>query len=132
MVEFSDTIEDLELFDFPLEGGAHTWFRGDLNTAASRIDRIIFTSEWSEQFSKVKQIALQRLTSDHVPIALHCGPWGPEQILFQIQILVAKHREIYRQNQFLVEFFCIFRETRLHFSMQIKSLGKEVATLPSI
>ncbi|KAG5620466.1 hypothetical protein H5410_005684 [Solanum commersonii] len=53
MVEFSDTIEDLELFDFPLEGGAHTWFRGDLNTAASRIDRIIFTSEWSEQFKSL-------------------------------------------------------------------------------
>ncbi|KAG5595642.1 hypothetical protein H5410_036874 [Solanum commersonii] len=75
MVEFLDFIEDLELIDLPLEGGTHTWFRGDTNNVASRIDRIIFTIEWSEQFSKMKQVALQRLTSNHVPIALHCGPW---------------------------------------------------------
>lgn len=108
MVEFSDTIEDVGLFDFPLEGGAHTWFRGDMNTAASRIDTIIFTSDCSEQFSKVKQIALQRLTSDHVPVALLCDHGDLNISYSKIRILVTKRREIYRQNQFLVEFFSIF------------------------
>lgn len=83
MIEFPDTINDPELIDLPLEGGTHTWFNGDTSIAASRIDRILFTTEWSEQVSKIKQIALQRLTSYHVPITLH---WimGSEQILFQV------------------------------------------------
>uniref|UniRef100_A0A0V0HCT0 Putative ovule protein n=1 Tax=Solanum chacoense TaxID=4108 RepID=A0A0V0HCT0_SOLCH len=85
MVEFSDFIEDLELIDLPLEGGTHTWFRGDTNNVASRIDRILFTTEWSEQFSKMKQVALQRLTSDHVPIALHCGPWDLNKSYFKFE-----------------------------------------------
>ncbi|CAN4119501.1 unnamed protein product [Withania somnifera] len=29
MVEFSDTLQDLELIDLPLEGGTFTWFKGD-------------------------------------------------------------------------------------------------------
>uniref|UniRef100_M1AGP9 Uncharacterized protein n=1 Tax=Solanum tuberosum TaxID=4113 RepID=M1AGP9_SOLTU len=75
MIEFSDTIEDLELIDLLLEGGQYTWFKGDTHTTTSRIDRILFTFEWSDQFNKMKQTTFQRMTSDHVPIALFCGPW---------------------------------------------------------
>ncbi|KAG5610160.1 hypothetical protein H5410_021441 [Solanum commersonii] len=50
IAEFSDFIEDLELIDLPLEGGTHTWFKGDTNNVASRIGRIIFTTEWGVTF----------------------------------------------------------------------------------
>ncbi|CAN4116718.1 unnamed protein product [Withania somnifera] len=63
MVEFSDTLEDLELIDLPLEGGTFT----------------------CEQFNKVKQSAPQRLTSDHVPITLHCGPWNQNKSYFKFE-----------------------------------------------
>lgn len=43
MIEFSDTIADLDHKDLPLEGGQYTWFKGDAHTTASRIDRILFT-----------------------------------------------------------------------------------------
>ncbi|XP_047259929.1 uncharacterized protein LOC124892764 [Capsicum annuum] len=65
MIELSETIEDLELTDLPLEGGSYTWFRGDTNNTTSRIDRVLFSVEWSEQFNRVKKKTVQRLTSDH-------------------------------------------------------------------
>lgn len=57
MIELSDTIEDLELIDLPL-GGTYTWFRGDTNNAASRINIVLFSTEKSGQFIRVKQTTL--------------------------------------------------------------------------
>lgn len=44
MIEFSDTIEELELIDLPLEGCQYTWFKGDTHTTTSKIDQILFSS----------------------------------------------------------------------------------------
>lgn len=57
MIELSDTIEDLELIDLPL-GASYTWFRGDTNNAASRINIVLFSTEKSGQFIRVKQTTL--------------------------------------------------------------------------
>lgn len=75
MVEFSNFIEDMSLIDLQLEGGIYTWYKGDTHTTASRIDRILISEEWDDCFSNIKQFALQRVTSDHVPIVLQCGNW---------------------------------------------------------
>ncbi|XP_047270577.1 uncharacterized protein LOC124899657 [Capsicum annuum] len=71
MREFSDCIEDLDLIDLQLSGGKYTWYRGDSHTTASRIDRIMTT--------------LQRVTSDHVPIALLCGHWEQSNSYFKFE-----------------------------------------------
>lgn len=73
MVEFSDFIEDLSIIDLQLGGGAYTWYRGDTYITASRIDRILISEEWDNSFSNIKQSLLQRMTSDHVSVVLHCG-----------------------------------------------------------
>ncbi|KAG5621167.1 hypothetical protein H5410_006385 [Solanum commersonii] len=62
MKEFSDFIEDMKLVDLQLE-----------DEAASRIDRILISEEWDDKFQNLKQIPLQRLISDHIPIALLGG-----------------------------------------------------------
>lgn len=49
------------------------WFKGDKNNAASRIDRVLIYKEWVDNFSKIKQVVLQRLCLDHNPVALQCG-----------------------------------------------------------
>ena len=54
MIEFFDTIEDLELIDFPLEGRQYTWFKGDTHTTTSIIDQILLMSEWCDQFNNMK------------------------------------------------------------------------------
>uniref|UniRef100_A0A0V0HVN8 Putative ovule protein n=1 Tax=Solanum chacoense TaxID=4108 RepID=A0A0V0HVN8_SOLCH len=122
MVEFSDFIEDLELIDLPLEGGTHTWFRGDTNNVASRIDRILFTTEWSEQFSKMKQVALQRLTSDHVPIALHCGPWDLNKSYFKFENWWLNTEGFIDKIRSWWEFFCIYRKPDYILACKLKAL----------
>lgn len=61
MGEFSECIEDMELIDLPLDGGTYTWFKGDNHTAASRIDRILVSTKWNNQFNNMKQSTLQRV-----------------------------------------------------------------------
>ena len=46
MIEFSDLIEDMDFVDLQLVGGNYTWFKGDNNNVASRIDRILISKEW--------------------------------------------------------------------------------------
>ena len=85
MREFSDFIEDLKLLDTQLENGQYTWFKGDNQDIASRIDRILKSKEWDEIFNNIKQIALQRLGSDHTPIALLGGVWNQNKNYFKFE-----------------------------------------------
>ncbi|WMV55749.1 hypothetical protein MTR67_049134 [Solanum verrucosum] len=85
MNDFSDVIEDMELIDPPLEGGNYTWARGSNLEAVSRIDRIMYSSEWGESFCNVKQELLPRVCSDHVPIALKSGRWSHTKSYFKFE-----------------------------------------------
>lgn len=58
MMEISNTILDLDLIDPPLQGTQYTWSRGEEFLQASRIDRFLFSPEWSEMFNSIKQYAL--------------------------------------------------------------------------
>lgn len=85
MREFSDFIEYLKLIDIQLEDGPYTWFRGDNQDIASRIDRILISEEWDDSFNNIKQVALQRLRSDHTPIALLGGVWNQNKNYFKFE-----------------------------------------------
>lgn len=73
MREFCDIIEELMLIDIQHEDCNYTWFKGDNQEIASRIDRILFSEEWDDNFNNLKQMPLQRLRSDHSPIVLQGG-----------------------------------------------------------
>ncbi|WMV42189.1 hypothetical protein MTR67_035574 [Solanum verrucosum] len=75
MKEFSNFIEYMKLVDLQLEDATYTWFKGDQHEVASRIDRILISEDWDDKFQNLKQIPLQRLSSDHIPIALLGGSW---------------------------------------------------------
>lgn len=59
---------------------AHIPCLKDSHNTASRIDRILFSSEWDVNCSYIKQALLQRLISDHVPIALQRGTWNIQNL----------------------------------------------------
>lgn len=75
MSGFSNTIQDLELVDLPLQGAQFTWSRREDQLQASRIDGFLISPKWNECFKSVKQIALPIVLSDHKPILLESGDW---------------------------------------------------------
>jgi len=85
MRSFSDTIQDLNLIDLPLQGAQFTWSRGDNFVQASRIDRFLISTEWSDSFKDVKQSALPKVISDHKPILLECGDWDVSPSYFKFE-----------------------------------------------
>ena len=54
MREFSNFIKDPKLLDTQLEDGQYTWFKGDNQDIASRIDRILISKEWDDSFNNIK------------------------------------------------------------------------------
>jgi len=85
MIEFSDFIEDMNLIDLQLQDGNYTWFKGDNHDTASRIDRFLLSEEWDDCFSNIKQSPLQRLASDHIPLALQGGSWIKKKNYFKFE-----------------------------------------------
>ncbi|KAG5630486.1 hypothetical protein H5410_002203 [Solanum commersonii] len=69
--EFSDLIEDLNLIDLQLANAKFTWFKGDNHQIASRIDRILYTT--------------QRIMSDHFPVTLQGGSWKKNKSYFKFE-----------------------------------------------
>lgn len=75
----------MELVNTQWEDGSFIWFKGDNQEAASRIDRFLLSSERDRFFSNIKEVPLQRLVSDHVPIELQCGSWEVPKSYFNFQ-----------------------------------------------
>ncbi|KAG5591959.1 hypothetical protein H5410_042473 [Solanum commersonii] len=73
MKEFLDFIEDMKLVDLQLED------------AASMIYRILISKDWDGKFQNLKQIPLQKLSSDHIPIALLGGSWERNKGYFKFE-----------------------------------------------
>ena len=72
---FSEFVEDLNLIDLPLERGSYTWSRGSDRPSMSRIDRVLVSHDWEEQYPDVTQRILPRPVSDHFPILVEVGEW---------------------------------------------------------
>ena len=61
MRRFTHTVDELELLDLPLQGGALTWSGGRNNQAWARLDRLLVTQNWLDHFSGVIQSKLPDL-----------------------------------------------------------------------
>ncbi|XP_060190379.1 uncharacterized protein LOC132619509 [Lycium barbarum] len=85
MLGFSNTILDLDLIDPQLQGAQFTWSRGEESFQASRIDRFLISTEWSEMFNTIKQYPLPRVFSDHKPIILESGDWETTPSYFKFE-----------------------------------------------
>ena len=73
MHDFSDFISSNGLIDIPLTGGNFTWSNNRETSSLSRIDRFLYSADWAEGFISIIQKRLDRLNSDHFPVALECG-----------------------------------------------------------
>jgi len=75
MIELRDWIQDMQLCDLPINQ-QFTWMR---DNAASRLDRIMVTSEFIEKFQNMTVKCKERVLSDHFPLVLSTSEisWGP-------------------------------------------------------
>ena len=73
MRRFSQVIDDLELRDFPVQGGQYTWKGGLHNCRMARPDRFLVSEEWDCLFGETRRSILPMPTSDHFPILLEGG-----------------------------------------------------------
>ena len=80
---FSEFIEDLNLIDLPLEGGSYTWSSGSDQPSMSRIDRVLVSHDWEEQYPYVTQRILPRPVSDHFLILMEVGGMATEKSSFR-------------------------------------------------
>ncbi|XP_016164391.1 uncharacterized protein LOC107606902 [Arachis ipaensis] len=60
--EFKDWVQDMQLVDLPLNDQKFTWFRG---CSCSRIDRVLLSVEWLEEFLEIRLKGGPRGLSDH-------------------------------------------------------------------
>ncbi|WMV15560.1 hypothetical protein MTR67_008945 [Solanum verrucosum] len=58
---------------------------GDGHSSASRIDRFLYSSQWDESFTRIKQNLLPRIGSDHNPIMLDCGELNSNKSYFKFE-----------------------------------------------
>ncbi|XP_025607609.1 uncharacterized protein [Arachis hypogaea] len=65
--DFKDWVQDLQLVDLPLSDRKFTWFRGQF---CSRIDRILVSLEWLEEFPDTRMKGGPRGLSDHCLLIL--------------------------------------------------------------
>ena len=72
---FSEFIEDVNLIDLPLEGGSYTWSSSSDQPSMSRIDKVLVSHDWEEQYPDVTQRILPRPVLDHFPILVEVGEW---------------------------------------------------------
>ncbi|XP_016178160.1 uncharacterized protein LOC107635894 [Arachis ipaensis] len=63
--DFKCWVQDMQLVDLPLQDRKFTWFRG---RSCSRIDRVLVSIEWMEEFLEIHLKGGPRGLSDHCPI----------------------------------------------------------------
>ncbi|XP_016196133.1 uncharacterized protein LOC107637210 [Arachis ipaensis] len=63
--DFKSWVQDMQLVDLPLTDRKYTWFRG---RSCSRIDRVLVSVEWTEEFPEIRLKGGPRGLSDHCPI----------------------------------------------------------------
>ena len=81
MREFNEFIEKAELMDIPMVGRKFTWYKPN-GYAKSRIDRVLVSKEWMEEWPNSKQFVLSRSVSDHCALVIidSCPDWEPRPL----------------------------------------------------
>ncbi|KAH7684024.1 RNA-directed DNA polymerase protein [Dioscorea alata] len=73
IVTSQNLLNDLNLVDPPLHGRRFTWSNGQADSTWVRLDRFLYSHNWTQLFPRSIQSALPRIGSNHSPICLDFG-----------------------------------------------------------
>nr|XP_029144568.1 uncharacterized protein LOC114924353 [Arachis hypogaea] len=71
--DFKDWIQDMQLLDLPLNDRKFTWFRG---RSCSRLDRVLVSLKWAEEFPEIRLRGGPKGLSDHCPLIVEGSRLG--------------------------------------------------------
>lgn len=82
--DFIAYLADGDLQDAGFLGSLFTWSdnRDPPNTIWKRLDRLVYNSEWFDQFGGTSVTHLSRSCSDHAPLLITCAPNNTEYIRY--------------------------------------------------
>jgi hypothetical protein len=85
LTRFRDTLQSVELNEFPLQNHRFTWSNERLNPTLSKLDGVFGNHECDIAFSDHILHALSSSLSDHCPLLLACarGPKKPRSFKFK-------------------------------------------------
>jgi hypothetical protein len=83
MCDFGEFLGEMEVIDMPLVGRSFTWFHPN-GVAMSRLDRILISSSWFDDWGEPAVRVLDRDVADHCPLVLSYSSddWGPKPFRF--------------------------------------------------
>jgi exonuclease III len=70
---FNAVIDNLELREIEMSGRRFTWANSRRVPTYERLDRVLISPEWEQQYPLVRVEALNREISDHTPLLLSLG-----------------------------------------------------------
>jgi endonuclease/exonuclease/phosphatase family metal-dependent hydrolase len=84
---FNAIINNLDLREFELSGRQFTWANNLSIPTYEKLDRILVSTEWEFNFSRVMVQSLPRVVSDHTPLLLDIGsPSEPNKRSFKFEL----------------------------------------------
>ncbi|RVW34514.1 hypothetical protein CK203_109533 [Vitis vinifera] len=132
MREFLGFIDEFELVDPPLGGGAFTWSGGEGGSLKARLDRFLFSGDWEERVLGAMQFLLLRPVSDHSPILLDCGgmrkgknPFRFENMWLRVEGFMDKFKEWWQSYNFRGKPSFVFAKKLQALKYDLKMWNKE-------
>jgi hypothetical protein len=85
---FNSVIDGLNLRELEMSGRKFTWANAPPNPTFEKLDKILVSTEWEQEFPLANVVVLSRGISDHTPLLLDTGhaPSSNNQPLFKFEL----------------------------------------------
>ncbi|XP_026442082.1 uncharacterized protein LOC113341411 [Papaver somniferum] len=92
-------IQEHELIDQPLIGGAFTWSNNQVIPLLCRLDRFLFSHDFEVVFPNALHVVLTRTISDHNPILMISEPVATSKPYFKLDRVWVEHKDFVKNVQ---------------------------------
>lgn len=95
MMEFNNTLSELNLMEVPLSGRTYTWSSKRPSPTFSRLDRVFLSVHWASAGASYNLVDLPGTASDHIPLLLNIKPHSQQRRYMRFENYWLMHREVF-------------------------------------